>query len=109
MSLFASNGRIEKELPVDIDAARAAIEKVAAEQQHHLGSVSTDRTRYEIGSRRTALNWGTAMALSLSDAGTGTRLVLDYDNSPGGRSALLDGRKNAKTANKFLEQLESAI
>lgn len=109
MSLFASNGRIEKDLPVDIDAVRTAIEKVAAEQQHHLGAISADRTRYEIGSRRTALNWGTAMALTLAGAGSGTRLVMDYDNSPGGRSALLDGRKNARTANKFLEQLESAI
>ena len=109
MGIFASNGRIEKNLPVGIDVVRTAIAKVAAEQQHHLGTVSPDGSRYEINSRRTALNWGTALALTLSAAGTGTQLVVDYDNVTGSPSALLDGRKNTKTANQFIAQLEAAL
>ena len=109
MGFFASNGRVEKNLPVGIDVVRTAIARVAAEQQHHLGTVSPDGSRHEINSRRTALNWGTALALTLSAAGTGTQLVVDYDNVTGSPSALLDGRKNTKTANQFIAQLEAAL
>lgn len=109
MGIFSSNGRVEKNLPAGIDAVRAAVSKVAAEHQHHGGTISPDGSRYEINSRRTALNWGTALALTLSPAGTGTQLVMDYDNVTGSPSALLDGRKNTKTANQFLEHLEAAL
>lgn len=109
MGFFSSNGRVEKNLPAGIDVVRAALSTVAAEQQHHVGTISPDGSRYEISSRRTALNWGTALAVTLRPAGTGTQLVMDYDNVTGSPSALLDGRKNTKTANQFLAHLEAAL
>ncbi|OYO09817.1 hypothetical protein CGZ98_11820 [Enemella evansiae] len=108
MGIFASNGRLEQDFTARTDAVRATIEKVVSEQGHHLGAVSPDRERYEVTTKRTAFNWGTALALTLSENGAGTSVVIDYDNSPGSPKALMDGRKNTKAAQQFLDQLVAA-
>ena len=109
MALFTSNGRLENDFAAPIDAVRATIERVAANEGHHLGSISQDRGRYELTTKRTAFNWGTAIALTLMQNGPGTRVVLDYDTSPGAPKALLDGRKNTKAAQQFLDKLLAAL
>jgi hypothetical protein len=55
------------------------------------------------------MNWGTAVVLTLSPTGSGTRAVIDYDNVVGSPRALLDGRKNARTVSRFMEDLEARL
>ncbi|GAA1333995.1 hypothetical protein GCM10009592_28950 [Brachybacterium rhamnosum] len=109
MSMFASNGTIEKSYTAAPAAVGAAIAAVCTEAGHHLGTVSPDQTRFELTTKRTALNWGTAIVLTLSEAGANTNVRVDYDNSAGSQKALLDGRKNKKTVESFLGQLDARI
>jgi len=109
MGIFASNGSIEKNFSDSADTVRNAIEGLCREQGHHLGTVSQDRSRYELNTKRTAMNWGTAIALILAPSGSGTRVMIDYDNVDGSPKALLDGRKNTKTATKFADDLAANL
>lgn len=109
MALFASNGTIEKDCSSPVETVGTAIESVAREQGHHLATISQDRGRYELTTQRSAMSWGVALAITLSSSDSGTRMVLDYDNAPGSPRALLDGRKKARIATKFVDQLEARL
>lgn len=107
MGMFASNGTIEKSYAAPAAAVGAAIQAACQENGHHLGTISPDQSRYELTTKRTATNWGTAVVLTLTPGASGTSVRVDYDNSPGAPKALLDGRKNAKTVDRFLGQLDA--
>jgi hypothetical protein len=109
MGIFASNGTLERDYPRPVADVRAAIESLARENGHHLGAISQDLSRYEVTTTRTPMNWGTAVVLTLSPTGSGTRAVIDYDNVVGSPRALLDGRKNARTVSRFMEDLEARL
>lgn len=109
MGLFSSNGSIEREFGATPEQVGAAIESVAREQGHNLGTISPDRTRFELTTKRSAFSWGTAIALTLAPTQTGTRVVADFDTPAGAQKALLDGRKNTKAAEAFVEQLAAAL
>lgn len=109
MGIFASNGSLEKTYSDSPEAVGTAIVEFCREEEHHLGTVSQDQTRYEVTTKRTAMNWGTAVALTLSQTGSGTKVVFDYDNVAGSPRALLDGRKNAKTITKFVDGLSAKL
>ena len=109
MGLFASNGTLEKTYSDDVDAVRTAITEYCREQGHHLGSVSQDQMRFEVSTKRTAMNWGTAVVLTLTPTGSGTKVVIDYDNVDGSPRALMDGRKNTKTITKFVDGLSATL
>lgn len=109
MGLLSSNGTIEKSYAASPEAVAAAIVAVCREQGHHLGTISPDQTRYELNTKRTALNWGTAIVLTLAPAAGGTAVTVDYDNVPNSQKALMDGRKNTKTTEAFLAHLDAAL
>ena len=109
MSMFASNGTIEKSYSASGDTLGAAIDAVCQENGHHLATVSPDQSRYELTTKRTATNWGTAIVLSITPAASGSSVRVDYDNSAGAPKALLDGRKNAKTVDRFLGHLDAKL
>lgn len=45
------------------DTVRKAIEGLCREQGHDLGTVSQDQSGYELSTKRTPMNWDTALAL----------------------------------------------
>lgn len=109
MALFASNGILSKDLPAALDRVREAIESTARSEGHHIDAVSSDRLRFDITTKRTALSWGTHLAITLEEAGGRTRMTVDYDNSPGSPKALMDKKKNTKSAQTFADQVEAAL
>ena len=109
MALFAYNGTLSKDLAEPLDRDRDAIESTARSEGHHIDAVSNDRLRYDITTKRTALSWGAHLAITLEETGSGTRMTVDYDNSPGSPKALMDKKKNTKSAQTFADQVEAAL
>lgn len=90
------------------EAVTAGVHEVVAENKHRPGQQSPDGRTITFVTRKTMLSWELDARVLVTPTAGGSRVELTVDTLPGRRKALLDGKKNARSAEKLAEQIRSA-
>lgn len=67
--------------------------------------MTSDRVAFT--TRKTLFSWELAGEARVTASGNGSRIGIVLDNAPGRPGALLDGKKNAKAAEKLADQIRA--
>jgi hypothetical protein len=96
------------DLPVPPDAAADAVRRVIADGKHRPGEEAADGRQIAFVTRKTMLSWELDAQVDIAPADTGSRVTLAVDTVAGRPKALLDGKKNRKSATKLAAQIRDA-
>jgi hypothetical protein len=96
------------DLPVAPEAAADAVRRVIAEGKHKPGEESADGRQIAFVTKKTMLSWELDAQVDIAPTGNGSQVVLNVDTVAGRPKALLDGKKNRKSAAKLAEQIQAA-
>lgn len=91
------------------DAVGATVRRVAESLGHRIAGVSDDGREIAIITKKTLMSWELATGVEVSEAGQGSHVRIFVENMPGRPKALLDGKKNAKAAQKLADQVRAAL
>lgn len=104
-----SSASAELDLPIAPSAVRSAVLQVVAAQKHQLAGESDDQLQLAVITKKTWLSWELATGIEITPTEQGSRASIYMQNTPGRPTALLDGAKNKKAAQKFADQIRAAI
>ncbi|QIK76586.1 hypothetical protein [Nocardioides piscis] len=84
---------------------------VAVVQQapYEIRGLSNELHQMKFVSGKTLMSWGHAFAATVTGEGAGSVLHLTVTVVPGAPKSLMDGRKNQKAAEKFIEAMNAAL
>lgn len=99
----------ELDLPVPPTQASAAVQKVLGEQGHTVAGVSDDQLQFAVITKKTWLSWELATGIEIAATPQGSHVKIFMANMPGRPTALLDGVKNKKKAQKLGEAIRAAV
>lgn len=108
-SFVDTSAHAEVDLPVSPEASSAAVEKLVAELGHQIAGISEDRLSFAVITKKTMMSWELATGIEIAPAPQGSHVTVYMANMPGRPKALLDGKKNKKSAQKFAEKIRAAI
>ena len=98
----------ELDLPIPPAAVSAGIQKLVADLGHTLAGVSPDGLELAVITKKTLMSWETATGIQVAPTPTGSHVTIFMQNMPGRPKALLDGKKNKKSAQKLADQIRDA-
>ena len=90
-----------------VDELFAAIRTAVSEGTYEMKSVDEASRTMTFSSGKTALSWGNEYVATVTPSGQGSALELVCGTVDGAPRALLDGWKNGKAADKFLQTVRS--
>lgn len=100
-----SSANAELDLPAAPEAVSASIQKVVSELGHKLAGESEDGLQLAVITKKTWLSWETATGIEITPTPQGSHVAIYMANMPGRPTALLDGAKNKKAAQKLADQI----
>lgn len=96
------------EVPASPQEASEAVHRVISENKHRLVGQSPDGLEITFLTRKTMLSWELDGRVQITPSGSGSQVDLHVDTAPQRPKALLDGKKNRKSADKLVEQIKAA-
>ncbi|MDN7122682.1 hypothetical protein INN71_14930 [Nocardioides sp. ChNu-153] len=90
-------------------AVLAAVHRVIAEQRYAPGPVSPDGSQVLFRTRKSVLSWELDVQVTVVPTPGGSQVDVALDTAPGRPKALLDGRKNRKSAQRIADEISAAI
>lgn len=89
------------ELGVPPQFASAAVLRVIEENKYRLASSSDDGSAIEFFTKKTMLSWELEVKVAISSGPTGSTVRMDLDTAGNRPAAMMDGKKNKKSADKL--------
>jgi hypothetical protein len=86
-----------------------AIRAVVTDNGHTPGEESPDGRHITFRTKKTMLSWELDAAAAIHPSAVGSHVELTVDTAPGRPKALLDGKKNRKSAEKLADQIRAAL
>lgn len=96
------------DLPVPPARAAEAVQRVLAELEHTVAGVSEDGREFAVITKKTWLSWELATGIEVTETTQGSHVAIFMANMPGRPTALLDGAKNKKVAQKLGDKIRVA-
>lgn len=96
-------------LPDSPEAVSATIQEVISQLGHKLAGESEDRLQLAVITKKTWLSWEIATGIEIKPNPQGAHVSIYMSNMPGRPTALLDGAKNKKAAQKLADQIRAAM
>lgn len=96
------------DLAVAPEAASAAIHRVIGDQGHTLAGESDDKLQFAVVTKKTWLSWEIATGIEVAPTPEGSQVTIYMANFASRPTALLDGVKNKKAAQKLADQIRAA-
>lgn len=87
----------------------ALVAAAQSNKQYELVGVHNDSRRIVVHRKRSMFNWGNFFFATVEDMPGGASVNLIVTGMPGAPQALLDGMKNRKEAEKFIEAAREAL
>ncbi|MEJ6488629.1 hypothetical protein PQI23_02695 [Leucobacter sp. USCH14] len=103
-----SSARAEVDVTGDPAQVSAAVQQLVSELGHTLAGVSDDQLALAVITKKTLLSWEIATGIEITPSAHGSHVVIYMANMPGRPTALLDGAKNTKAAQKLAGQIRNA-
>lgn len=104
-----SSAAAEVDLPGSPESAAAAVRAAVSQQGHQLAGESDDQLQFAVITKKTWLSWELATGIEIAPSPQGSRVSIYMANMPGRPTALLDGAKNKKAAQKLADQIRAAL
>ncbi|MFD6526697.1 MULTISPECIES: hypothetical protein [unclassified Isoptericola] len=104
-----SSASAEGELAATPEQVNAAVHAVIAANGHQLAGESEDKRAIALITKKTWLSWELATGIDITPSTQGSHVDIFLANMPGRPTALLDGKKNKKVAQKLIEQIRAAL
>lgn len=108
-SFVNTHASAEVDVAATPEQASAAIQRVISELGHTLVGVSENQCELAVITKKTWLSWELATGIDITPTPTGARVAIYMANMPGRPTALLDGVKNKKVAQKLAEKFRAAV
>lgn len=103
------------ELPIGFDVSSApenvsaAVHEVIASKRHKLTGEGSDDRHISFVTRKSMLSWELDAQVTITPTATGSHVDLELDTSGNRPTALLDGKKNKKCADKLAQEIQAAV
>ncbi|PFG44496.1 hypothetical protein ATJ88_3221 [Isoptericola jiangsuensis] len=104
-----SSAAVEVDLPGTPEQVSAAVHAVVAANKHQVAGESDDKRTIAVITRKTWLSWELATGIEITPTAQGSHVAIYVANMPGRPTALLDGKKNKKSAQKLADQIRAAL
>lgn len=104
-----SSAGAEIDLAADPLQVSAAVQQLVNDLGHTLAGVSDDQLALAVITKKTLLSWEIATGIEITPSGAGTHVAIYMANMPGRPTALLDGAKNKKAAQKLAGHISAAL
>jgi hypothetical protein len=104
-----SDAAVEADLPGTPEQVNAAVHQMIAANGHQLAGESDDKREVALVTKKTWLSWECMVGIEITPATGGSHVAVYIANMPGRPTALLDGKKNKKSAQKFAEQIRASL
>ena len=98
----------ELDLPRPPHEVAAAIRGLVAELGHTLAGASDDGLALAVITKKTMLSWELATGIEVTPTAQGSHVAIYVRNMPGRPTALLDGKKNKKAAQKLADRIRAS-
>jgi hypothetical protein len=104
-----SSAAVEIDVPGTPEQVSAAVHAVITTEGHQLASESDDKREVLLVTKKTWLSWECMVGIEITPSTQGSHVAVYIANMPGRPTALLDGKKNKKSAQKLAEQVRAAL
>lgn len=106
---MSSAAQAQLSTPAPPAAVTAALQRVLTENKHTVVQVSPDGLQTAFRTRKTMLTWELDGVATVVPGPAGSTMTVQLDTASGRPSALLDGKKNTKAADKLVQQVQAAL
>lgn len=106
---MSSAAQAQLTTPALAAATVAAVQRALTDAKHTILQVSPDGLQTSFRTRKTMLTWELDGIATITPGPSGSTVVVQLDTAGGRPSALLDGKKNKKAADKLVQQVQAAL
>ena len=106
---MSSEARIAVDVAAAADVAAAKVEQVLLAERCTINEKSPDGLTVNFTTRKTMLSWELEGVIVVSPVSQGSRIDLALNTHHNRPAALLDKKKNEKSANKLMERITAAV